>query len=161
MGAQLPPSSTSTPPPTCAFFLPLDALSLPLIFFYFFFSLLSLFQSLCCFSFATTPHPSPHLSACSSLTHTPPPSTNFSHTFSMRYSCDPPAVRRLALDQLKSRSVLLLAHMHGLPHSQFTRLPRPMRAQGTNQGKRRGGGRRPVRVGSQGCIGAQTGFCWA
>lgn len=78
--------------------------------------------------------PSPHLSACSSLT----PPSNFSQSFSMRYSCDPPAVRRLALAWLKSRSVLLLARGVQLPHSQFTRLPWPLRAQGANQGE--GGG---------------------
>lgn len=63
--------------------------------------------------------------------HLPSTPTSSSHppaslTLSMRYSCDPPAVHCWALTQLKSGSVLLLARVVGLPHSQFTRLPQPL-----------------------------------
>lgn len=69
-----------------------------------------------------------HLSSTpTSSSHPPPPPASL--TPSMRYSCDPPAVHCWAWTQLKSGSVLLLARVVGLPHSQFTRLPQPLCAQ--------------------------------
>lgn len=119
------------PPPTPSYSLSHEQ--------HFFFSCVTFSQllSICCFISVSAIHPIPPF-----ISLMPPIPTSLTLSLSMRYSCDPPAVRRLALAQLKSCSVLLLARVVGLPHSQFTRLPQPLCAEE--------GGCHPERVWSQG-----------
>lgn len=137
------------PPLPSLFFLHLLCF---LSFFYIFYSLTAFFHLL--FLLSTTLPPFIFQPA---LLCPPPHRSNFSYSFSMRYSCDPPAVRCLALASLKSRSVLTLARKVGLPHSQFTRLPRAptKEGEGVKYLYMCGVG------GSRGSTGAQAGFRWA